>query len=45
MTVLAMAVFDGICKEHYPECDFQAEARPFLILSRFASPAPVKVRP
>ncbi len=45
MTVLAMAVFDGICKQHYPDCDFQAEARPFLILSRFGRSGPLKVRP
>jgi ubiquinone biosynthesis protein len=45
MTVLAMAVFDGICKQHYPDCDFQAEARPYLILSRFGSTVPLKVRP
>lgn len=45
MTVLAMAVYDGICKQYYPDCDFQAEARPFLILNRFASPASLHVRP
>jgi ubiquinone biosynthesis protein len=45
MTALAMAVYDGICKEHYPDCDFQAEARPFLILSRFGSTVALKVRP
>ncbi len=35
MTVLAMVVFDGICKQLYPGCDFQAEARPFLITARY----------
>jgi ubiquinone biosynthesis protein len=36
-TVLAMVVYDGICKRLYPECDFQAEARGFLIVQRYAA--------
>lgn len=36
-TVLAMVVYDGICKQLYPDCDFQAEARGFLILNRYAT--------
>jgi ubiquinone biosynthesis protein len=35
MTVLSMVVYDGICKLLYPECNFQAEARPFLIVGRY----------
>jgi ubiquinone biosynthesis protein len=35
MTILSMVVFDGICKQLYPECDFQGEARPFLITARY----------
>jgi ubiquinone biosynthesis protein len=35
MTVLAMAVYDGVCKHLYPDCDFQKEARPFLIAGRY----------
>lgn len=35
MTILSMVVFDGICKQLYPECDFQAEARGFLITARY----------
>lgn len=35
MTVLAMVVYDGICKQLYAECDFQQEARPFLIVGRY----------
>jgi ubiquinone biosynthesis protein len=34
-TVLAMVVYDGVCKQLYPDCDFQAEARGFLILARY----------
>ena len=43
MTILSMVVYDGICKQLDPECDFQGEARGFLIrakYSRFAA-APV----
>jgi len=39
MTVLSMVVYDGICKLLYPECNFQAEARPFLIVGRYAAAA------
>ena len=35
MTVLSMVVFDGICKQLYPDCDFQREARPYLIRGRY----------
>jgi ubiquinone biosynthesis protein len=35
MTVLAMVVYDGICKQLYPECEFQREARGFLITARY----------
>lgn len=35
MTVLSMVVYDGICKTLYPECDFLAEARGFLIHARY----------
>ncbi len=38
-TVLAMVVYDGICKQLYPDCDFQAEARGFLIVQRYAAAA------
>jgi ubiquinone biosynthesis protein len=35
MTVLSMVVYDGICKLLYPECDFQKEARAYLIAARY----------
>lgn len=35
MTILSMVVFDGICKQLYPECEFQQEARGFLISARY----------
>lgn len=35
MTVLSMVVFDGICKQLYPECDFQREARGYLLTTRY----------
>jgi ubiquinone biosynthesis protein len=35
MTILSMVVFDGICKELYPNCNFQAEAQGFLITARY----------
>jgi len=35
MAVISMVVFDGICKQIYPDCDFQKEARPFLIKARY----------
>lgn len=41
MTILSMVVFDGICKQLYPDCDFQNEARGFLITARYRrKPAP-----
>lgn len=41
MTILSMVVFDGICKRLYPQCDFQNEARGFLITARYRrEPAP-----
>lgn len=36
MTVLSMVVFDGICKQLYPDCDFQSEARGYLAVAAFA---------
>ncbi len=41
MTILSMVVYDGICKQLYPQCDFQNEARGFLITARYRR----KVRP
>lgn len=38
-TIMAMVVFDGICKQLDPGCDFQAEARGFLIAARYRRPA------
>jgi ubiquinone biosynthesis protein len=35
MTILAMVVFDGICKQLHPECDFQGEARGYLIWAKY----------
>lgn len=35
MAVLSMVVYDGICKQLYPECDFQREARGYLIAARY----------
>jgi ubiquinone biosynthesis protein len=35
MTILSMVVFDGICKKLYPQCDFQNEARGFLMTARY----------
>ena len=35
MTILSMVVYDGICKQLYPQCDFQSEARGFLITARY----------
>lgn len=46
MTVLSMVVYDGICKTLFPDCDFLAEARGFLIHARLrqnAQPAPNRV--
>lgn len=34
MTVLAMLTFEGICKQLYPECDFQREAVGYLLAGR-----------
>lgn len=39
MTVVAMLVFEGICKQLYPACDFQREARGFLVIGRYAAGA------
>jgi hypothetical protein len=44
MTILSMVVFDGICKQLYPECDFQNEARGFLITARYRR-KPVEANP
>jgi ubiquinone biosynthesis protein len=35
MTILAMVVYDGICKQLFPKCDFQREARGFLLTARY----------
>lgn len=35
MTILSMVVFDGICKQLYPGCDFQGEARGYLITAKY----------
>ncbi len=35
MTILSMVVFDGICKQLYPDCDFQNESRGYLITARY----------
>ena len=42
MTILSMVVFDGICKQLYPQCDFQAEARGFLITARYSRQRPAQ---
>jgi ubiquinone biosynthesis protein len=42
MTILSMVVFDGICKQLYPQCDFQNEARGFLITARYRRKAAPK---
>jgi ubiquinone biosynthesis protein len=39
-TIVALVVFDGICKQVHPDCDFQAEARPFLIAAKYARRSP-----
>lgn len=43
MTVLSMVVYDGICKLLYPDCDFQREARGYLITARYRRPRAVVV--
>jgi ubiquinone biosynthesis protein len=35
MAILSLVVFDGICKQLDPDCDFQAEALGFLLVARF----------
>lgn len=42
MTILSMVVYDGICKQLYPQCDFQNEARGFLITARYRRKAAPK---
>ena len=42
MTILSMVVYDGICKQLYPLCDFQTEARGFLITARYRRQATPK---
>ena len=44
MTILSMVVFDGICKQLYPQCDFQNEARGFLITARYRRTAALSDR-
>jgi ubiquinone biosynthesis protein len=44
MTILSMVVFDGICKQLYPDCDFQNESRGYLITARYRrKPTPKKL--
>jgi ubiquinone biosynthesis protein len=46
MTILSMVVYDGICKQLYPLCDFQNEARGFLITARYRrEPAKKNLQP
>jgi ubiquinone biosynthesis protein len=45
MTILSMVVYDGICKQLYPQCDFQNEARGFLITARYRRKAAPKDSP
>ena len=33
--VLAMTIYDGLCRVLYPGCDFQGEARGYLIAARY----------
>jgi len=42
-TIVALVVFDGICKQVHPDCDFQAEARPFLIAAKYARRSPERM--
>jgi ubiquinone biosynthesis protein len=39
-TLTGMVVFEGVCKTLAPDCDFQEEARGFLITARYRRPAP-----
>lgn len=41
--VLAMTVYDGVCRMLYPGCDFQSEARGYLIAARYRRSAPRRV--
>jgi ubiquinone biosynthesis protein len=41
--VLAMTVYDGVCRMLYPGCDFQGEARGYLIAARYRRAAPRRV--
>jgi len=45
MTILSMVVYDGICKQLYPLCDFQNEARGFLITARYRRRAANNLQP
>jgi ubiquinone biosynthesis protein len=42
--VFAMAVYDGVCRNLFPGCDFQAEARGYLITARYRRVARAAVR-
>jgi ubiquinone biosynthesis protein len=33
--VFAMAIYDGLCRDLFPGCDFQGEARGYLIAARY----------
>jgi len=39
MAILSLVVFDGICKQLDPECDFQSEALGFLLMAKFRARA------
>ncbi len=39
MAILSLVVFEGICKQLDPDCDFQSEALGFLVMARFRQPA------
>lgn len=40
MVIIAMMVFEGVCKNLAPDCDFQREARGFLITARYRPTRP-----
>lgn len=42
--VLAMAVYDGLCRNLFPGCDFQGEARGYLIAARYRRSAHAAAR-
>ena len=42
--VFAMAVYDGLCRSLFPGCDFQGEARGYLIAARYRRSAQAAAR-